>query len=229
MTLPHTLQARAAAALLDCGAVVFTPDAPVTFKSGIRSPVYIDNRRLPFTPAAWQAVIEGLAELITLRDLSYDVIAGIAAAGIPHSAALGYTLKRPSVFVRKEAKGHGTRSQIEGGDVRGKRVLLVEDLVTTGSSSLQGVAALRDAGATVTDCLCITTYGFADAQHRFDQVRVHLHPLTPFSEIVLAASQRGLFGERELVILEAWMRDPQAWGTAQPPGTDENGAQDGDA
>lgn len=228
MTLPHSLQARAAAALLDCGAVVFTPDAPITFKSGIRSPVYIDNRRLPYAPPAWQAVIEGLAELIALRELTYDVIAGIAAAGIPHSAALGYTLKRPSVFVRKEAKGHGTRSQIEGGDVHNRHVLLVEDLVTTGGSSLQGVAALREAGATVTDCLCITTYGFADAQHRFDQARVHLHPLVPFSEIVLAASQRGLFGERELAILEAWLRDPQAWGTA-PGDADDANAEEGDA
>lgn len=211
MTLLHALQERSAAALLDCAAVVFTPDAPITFKSGIQSPVYVDNRRLPYAPAEWQVVIEGLAELIALRELDYDVVAGIAAAGIPHSAALAYELKRPSVFVRKEAKEHGTRSQIEGGDVEGKRVLLVEDLVTTGGSSLRGVTALRSAGAQVTDCLCITTYGFAEAQHAFDVAHVHLHPLTPFAAIVLEASRRGMFGERELAILEAWMRDPYAW------------------
>ena len=89
------------------------------------------------------------------------------------------------------------------------------DLVTTGGSSLRGVEALRAAGARVTDCLCITTYGFADAQHDFDKAKVHLHPLTPFSAIVLEASRRGLFGERELVILEAWMRDPYHWSETQ--------------
>lgn len=207
----NALHEQVAVALLDIDAVVFTPRAPITFKSGIQSPVYVDNRRLIFWPDQWQVIIESLAQLITLRELAYDVIAGIAAAGIPHSSALAYTLKRPSVFVRAEAKGHGTRSQIEGGDVRGQRVLLVEDLVTTGGSSLSGVTALREAGAIVTDCLCITTYGFAEAQHNFDAAHVHLHPLAPFATIIVEAAKRGLFEESDLRILEAWMRDPHGW------------------
>lgn len=222
MTLLRAIHERVATALLDCEAVVFTPHEPITFKSGIQSPVYVDNRRLPYWPAQWQVVIEGLRELIALRGLGFNVIAGIAAAGIPHSAVLSYTLRLPSVFVRKEAKEHGTRSQIEGGAVKGKRVLLVEDLVTTGGSSLAGVAALRAAGATVTDCVCITTYGFAEAQHAFDEARVHLHPLAPFAEIVVAASKRGLFGAGELAILEAWMRDPHGWIGAQDSATPES-------
>lgn len=211
MTTINTVHEQVAAALLDIEAVVFTPREPITFKSGIQSPVYVDNRRLPYWPEQWQTVIEGLSALITLRELKYDIIAGIAAAGIPHSSALAYALKKPSVFVRKEAKEHGTRSQIEGGTVNGKRILLVEDLVTTGGSSLRGVEALRDAGATVTDCLCIATYGFADAQHSFDEAHVHLHPLTPFSAIIVEASKRGLFAEADLALLEAWMRDPHGW------------------
>lgn len=205
------LHEQVAAALLDIDAVVFTPRAPITFKSGIQSPVYVDNRRLIFWPDQWQVIIESLAQLIILRELAYDAIAGIAVAGIPHSSALAYTLKRPSVFVRTEAKAHGTRSQIEGGDVRGQRVLLVEDLVTTGSSSLSGVTALREAGAKVTDCLCITTYGFAEAQHNFDAAHVHLHPLTPFATIIVEAAKRGLFEESDLGILEAWLNDPHGW------------------
>ncbi|MBP8972444.1 MAG: orotate phosphoribosyltransferase [Anaerolineae bacterium] len=220
MSLSNALGAEIARALLDCEAVVFTPRAPITFKSGILSPVYVDNRRLPFWPAQWQVVIEGFRRAITEGALAFDVIAGIEAAAIPHSAALAYALEVPSVFVRKQAKEHGTRSRIEGGDVSGRRVLLVEDLVTTGGSSLAGVEALREAGAIVEHCLCITTYGFPEAQHAFDRARVRLHLLTPFSAIVLEASRRGLFGAEELAILEAWMRDPHGWAGAPPTETE---------
>lgn len=229
MPLLKAVQQQVAAALLDIKAVGFTPHAPITFKSGIQSPVYVDNRRLPFWPAQWRVIIEGLRELITLRAIEYDVLAGIAAAGIPHSSALAYALQVPSVFVRKEAKAHGTQNQIEGGDVTGKRVLLVEDLVTTGGSSLRGVEALRAAGATVTHCLCITSYGFAEAQNAFNAAHVQLQPLTPFSEIILAASKRGMFGEAELAILETWMRDPHNWIAASPPTKDLNHSPQEDA
>jgi orotate phosphoribosyltransferase len=205
------IQEQVARALLEIEAVVFTPHKPITFKSGIKSPVYVDNRRLPFWPAQWQIVIEGLQQLIGARDITFDVIAGIAAGGIPHSAALAYTLKQPSVFVRKEAKEHGTRGQIEGGEVSHRRVLLVEDMVTTGSSSLAGVEALRAAGATVKDCLCITSYGFAKALQAFDAAGVRLYPLAPFSTIVIEASKMGLFNQEALMLIEAWMHDPHHW------------------
>ncbi|MBN1201777.1 MAG: orotate phosphoribosyltransferase [Anaerolineae bacterium] len=207
----NVLQEQVAQALLDCGAVVFTPHEPITFKSGIRAPVYVDNRRLPFWPDQWRVVIECFQQMIAAHTLAFDVIAGIEAAGIPHSAALAYALGRPSVFVRKQAKPHGTQSRIEGGAVRDRRVLLIEDLVTTGSSSLSGVAALRGDGALVEDCLCITTYGFPEARHAFDAAHVRLYPLTPFSAVVVEASRRGLFGQPELEVLEAWMRDPHGW------------------
>jgi orotate phosphoribosyltransferase len=207
----NTIQEQVARALLEIEAVVFTPHTPVTFKSGIKSPVYVDNRRLSFWPAQWQIVIEGLQQMIAAHDIAFDVIAGIAAGGIPHSAALAYTLKKPSVFVRKEAKEHGTRGQIEGGDVSGKRVLLVEDMVTTGGSSLGGVDALRTARATVRDCLCITSYGFAEATESFASANVRLLPLTPFSAIVIEASKMGLFDQDALDLVEAWMRDPFHW------------------
>ncbi|MEB2286862.1 MAG: orotate phosphoribosyltransferase [Anaerolineae bacterium] len=216
MSLTNALGAEVARALLDCQAVVFTPRAPITFKSGIVSPVYVDNRRLPFWPAQWRVVIEGFRRAIVEDALVFDTIAGIEAAGIPHSAALAYTLEMPSVFVRKQAKEHGTRSRIEGGEVSGRRVLLIEDLVTTGSSSLAGVEALREAGAIVGHCLCITTYGFPEAGRAFEQAGVRLHPLAPFGTIVLEASRRGLFGAGERAILEAWLRDPHGWAGAHP-------------
>lgn len=205
------LQEQVARALLEIGAVVLTPEAPVTFRSGIQSPVYIDNRRLPFWPAQWQLVIDGFRRVIAARGLTFDVIAGIETAGIPHSAALSYALKIPSVFVRKQTKGHGTRSRVEGGDVAGRRVLLVEDLVTTGGSSLAGVKALRDAGAAVHDCLCITSYGFAAAVEAFEAAAVRLHPLVPFAIIVAEAARLGRFSAREVGIIQAWSHDPERW------------------
>ena len=216
MSLSNALGTEVACALLDCEAVVFTPRAPITFKSGIRSPVYVDNRRLPFWPAQWRVVIEGFRRAIVEGALAFDVIAGIEAAGIPHSAALAYALEMPSVFVRKQTKEHGTRSRIEGGDVSGKRVLLIEDLVTTGGSSLAGVEALREGGAVVEHCLCITTYGFPEARRAFERAAVALHPLAPFSALVAEAKRRGQFGADELAILEAWLRDPHGWAGARP-------------
>jgi orotate phosphoribosyltransferase len=205
------LQANVARALLEIEAVIFTPRAPITFKSGIQSPVYVDNRRLPFWPAQWRVVIDGFQQIIPQIGITFDIVAGIETAGIPHSAALAYAMQMPSVFVRKQAKEHGTRSRIEGGDVSGRRVLLVEDLVTTGGSSLSGVEALREAGAVVEHCLCITSYGFAEAQQAFDAAGVKLHPLTPFSAIVAEALALGQFGDHERRTIEAWMRDPHAW------------------
>ncbi len=212
MTQPaDSLPERVARVLLDIEAVVFTPHEPITFKSGIRSPVYVDNRRLIFWPAQWRAVIEGFQALIAAESITCDVIAGVAAAGIPHSSALAYLLERPSVFVRKEAKGHGTRSQIEGGPVDGRRVLLIEDLVTTGGSSLAGVEALRAEGAAVSDCLCITGYGFPEADRAFVEAGVTLHRLTSFQDIVAEASRRGLFDRETFDLVNAWLRDPYHW------------------
>ncbi len=208
----NALEEQIARALLKIGAVVFTSDAPVTFKSGIKSPVYIDNRQLPYWPHPWRIIIEGFRQLIAAHTIPYDVVAGMETAGIPHSSALSYVMQAPSVFVRKEAKGHGMQNRVEGGEVEGKRVLLIEDLVTTGGSSLFGVEALREAGAVIEDCLCITTYGFAEAQQAFADANMTLHPLTPFATIVAEASKQGLFGDAERQVLEDWMHDPHNWG-----------------
>ena len=132
-----------AEALVEIGGVGFATRAPITFKSGIISPVYCDNRRFPFFPEAWAKVIAGFEGTLRGASVEFDVVAGIEAAGIPHSAALGYAMRKPSIFVRKEAKGYGAKKRVEGGDVRGKRLLLVEDLITTGSSSLSAVDAVR--------------------------------------------------------------------------------------
>ncbi len=205
--------ATIADALLEIGGVGFRLQDPITFKSGIVSPVYCDNRTFPFWPAQWKKVIEGFAALIAREEINFDVIGGIEAAGIPHSAALGYAMQRPSIFIRKQAKEHGKKARIEGGDVAGKRVVLVEDLVTTGGSSLSGVHALRDAGAIVTDCLAIISYGFAEAREAFGEAQVRLHTLTNFDAVLTGAMNRGCLDEAGAAAVRNWMGNPHAWAT----------------
>lgn len=200
-----------AKALLDIGAVGFAPGAPITFKSGIVSPVYVDNRMLIYHPQSWRRVIEGFAAAIADSALEFDLIAGVAVGGVPHSSALAYVLKAPSVFIRKESKGHGKSQRIEGGAVAGKTVLLVEDLVTTGGSGLSAVSALREAGARVTDMVAIVSYGFAEARAAFKEGRVKLHTLTDFDALLEGALQRGNLGDRDEAVIRAWLADPHHW------------------
>jgi orotate phosphoribosyltransferase len=200
-----------ARALLEIGAVGFSPHQPVTFKSGMLSPVYVDNRRLIAHPQQWHLIIESLQAVIKQAQIDYDVIAGIETAGIPHSSVLAYVLHAPSVFVRKHAKEHGRQRRVEGDEVSGRRVLLVEDLVTTGGSSLSGVAALRESGAVVEDCLAITSYGFDMARIAFTAAGARLHTLTPFAVIAAEALAMGYFGQAEMTIIEDWLSDPHGW------------------
>jgi len=200
-----------AEALIAIKGVGFTPSKPITFKSGMKSPVYCDNRTFPFWPEQWAKVIRGFEKLIVDEQIAVDVIGGVEAAGIPHSAALGFSMQKPSVFIRKEAKEHGTKKRVEGGNVSGKRVLLVEDLVTTGGSSLAGIAALRAEGAVVTDCLAIISYGFPEAVTQFEAAGVRLHSLTTFEEVLGIAEAQGLIDEGGAASVRDWLRDPHGW------------------
>ena len=207
--MPDIDRAEAVArALLDAGTVTLRPDEPVTFKSGLRSPVYVDNRRLISQPSPWRVVVQAFAAELPDEDV---VIAGVESAGIPHSSALAYAAGRPSVFVRKAAKEHGLARRIEGGDVAGRRTILVEDMVTTGGSSLSAVVALREAGAVVTDCLAIITYGFVEAGEAFAAAAVRLTTLTTFETVVAEAIVRAMIDRRGAELVRAWLADPHAW------------------
>jgi len=203
--------ASVAQALLDIGAVGFSPQKPLTFKSGLISPVYVDNRRLIYWPEQWHTVIQGFQSLLITAKLDSDVIAGVETAGIPHASALAFAARLPSVFVRKQAKEHGTRSRIEGGSVAAKRVVLIEDLVTTGGSSLSGVDALRAEGASVEHCLAIVSYGFHQSVKAFDEAGVHLHVLTTFPIILDVAVGQGKFAKEQQAVILDWLADPEGW------------------
>jgi orotate phosphoribosyltransferase len=207
-----SLEQNIASALLEINAVGFSPKKPIRFKTGMLSPVYVDNRKLPFYPSRWAVIFEGFQRLIEDGLVNFDVLSGVETAGIPHSAALGFVLKRPSVFVRKSVKDHGTKKIVEGGDVIGKRVLLIEDHVTTGSSSLTAVRSLRDAGAIVTDCLSITSYEFAEANDAFLKEKVKLHTLTSFSHIFKEAIKMKKITQEEMLNAKEWIADPHGWG-----------------
>lgn len=204
-------QDKVTQALLDIKAVGFKLDEPLTFKSGLLSPVYVDNRRFPFYSKEWELILDSFIALIRSKKLKFDIIAGIETAGIPHSAALGLKLHQPSVFVRKKIKDHGTKSRVEGGRVRGKRVLLIEDHITTGGSSLAGMEALRADGAEVRDCLVITSYGFKEAEQAFAEHKVKLHVLVDFSAILEEALGRKMLSEDEKNNVESWLEDPWRW------------------
>lgn len=204
-------QKEIARALLEIGAVGFKPKDPLTFKSGLISPVYVDNRIFPAHPEKFKLVIEGFENIIKEKNIDFDLVAGIAVGGIPYSAVLGYKMQKPSIFIRKEAKGHGKGKRIEGGDVAGKKILLVEDLVSTGGSSLSGVEALREEGATIDDCLVIVSYEFQEAKENFKKSKVNLHTFTSFPIIFQEAVTMQKITEEEKEIIEDWYSDPHGW------------------
>ncbi len=197
--------------LLNINAVMFLLEKPLRFKSGMVSPIYVDNRCLIYHPEAWHDVIEALSSDIEARKLSFDVIAGVETAGIPHASALAYRLNMPNIFVRKQPKTHGTKNRVEGGDVRGKQVLLIEDHISTGLSSLDSVEALRESGAIVTDCMSITSYNFIEATNAFSDAKVTPHTLQTFDIILNIAVETGRISEKQKEIIADWLNDPWPW------------------
>jgi len=206
-----SLEKSIARSLLDIGAIGFSINKPITFVSGICSPVYVDNRILPSHPDDWRKVIEGFVKVIKDKNIQFDIIAGIESGGIPHSAALGFLLGKPSVFVRKKVKDHGVGKRIAGGKVEGKKVLLIEDLVTTGGSSIAGVEALREEGAKVTDCLIIVGYGFKKARNTFLNAHVRLHSLTTFLVVLNEAVAKQIINNQEELVIKKFLNNPHNW------------------
>ena len=208
-----------AEALIDAGAVFFVPDAPVTFASGIRSPVYMDTRRLLAAPELWSAVIEELTKAACGpeggADSGAEIVAGVAVGGIPHSTAVALRAGLPSCFVRKQAKEHGRGKAIEGADVEGRRVVLVEDVITTGGSSLDAVASLQEARAEVVGCVAIAGYDLDGASQKFAEAGVSLRLLAPFPAVLVAAQASGSFPQEAIDEARRWHQDPHNWSSSK--------------
>jgi orotate phosphoribosyltransferase len=183
----------------------------VTFTSGLRSPVYVDNRRLISQPGPWHVVVEALVAAIRSEPPPIEVVAGVESSGIPHSSAAAYSAGLPSVFVRKAGRSHGLGRRIEGGDVAGRRVVLVEDMITTGGSSLSALEALRAAGAADVDCLAIVSYGFAEAARGFADAGLSLGVLTTFEVVLDEGVATGRVDAVSAQAVRQWLADPHGW------------------
>lgn len=200
-----------ASSLLEIEAVIVRPDEPFTWSSGWRSPIYCDNRLTLSYPSIRRRISAAFADVLEYRGWGPRRIVGTATAGIPHAAWLAERVDLPMAYVRSSAKGHGRENRIEGLVEEGDRVILIEDLISTGGSALEAVEALREAGAEVQAVLAIFSYGFAETGRRFREAGVEALPLTGFEPLVWAARDRGRLEEAQLAELEAWRANPSSW------------------
>lgn len=194
--------------LLALKAVSLNTAVPFRYTSGLLSPIYCDNRLIISDPKKRHIIIDAFLEQI---DPNIDVIAGVATAGIPHAAWMADRLNKPMVYVRAKAKAHGRRNQIEGRLEKGARVVVIEDLISTGKSALEAAEALQAAGAHVSTCLAIFTYQLPEAITRFKAANITLKTLSNFTDLVRTAVAENYIDEAQATILLNWQKDPEHW------------------
>lgn len=204
-----------AQALLEIEAVSLQPDNPFTWSSGLKSPIYCDNRLTLSYPAVRRRVAEGLKDLIVEHFPGAEVIAGTATAGIPHAAWVSELLDLPMSYVRSKAKGHGKGNQIEGKVLEGQKVVVVEDLISTGGSVIEAVDALREAGCEVLGVVSIFTYGLEKGKQQLKAANITAYSLTDFSTLASLAEEKGLITQENLKSLSDWQKEPAEWGKAK--------------
>ena len=204
--------------LLSIRAVFFRPEEPFTWASGIKSPVYCDNRLTLTAPTVRTDVENGLSQLVRDNYPDVQVLMGTSTAGIAHAAITGHILGLPMGYVRSGAKDHGRKNQIEGRLEPGQKVVVVEDLISTGGSVLEGVNVLREAGADVLGIVSIFTYGMQKGLDRLAAANVRNVSLTDFDEIARVAAQEGYIRREDVARLIAFRNDPsdESWMEARP-------------
>ncbi|WP_285399379.1 orotate phosphoribosyltransferase [Lysinibacillus sp. fls2-241-R2A-57] len=199
-----TLQNEIAHAMLKVGAVELNPTELFTWASGIKSPIYCDTRLTISDPVIRKQLANGLASLIKENFGATEIVAGTATAGIPHAAWVSDILELPMVYVRSKAKEHGRGNQIEGKYAAGQKVVVVEDIVSTGGSSITAVEALRAAGCEVVGVVCVYTYNLPRAEQAFDEAGIKYVSLTNFDYLIEAANESGTINEGDIPFLKEW-------------------------
>lgn len=194
--------------LLSIGAVFLRPDEPFTWASGIKSPIYCDNRLTLTAPEVRIKVEQGLAEIIREHYPQCEVLMGTSTAGIAHAAITGHIMDLPMGYVRGSAKDHGRTNQIEGKLERGQKVVVIEDLISTGGSVLETVEALRSAGAEVLGIASIFTYGMAKGIERMDQADIKNVSLCDLDTLVEVAAEEGYIKKNDVERLIAFRNNP---------------------
>lgn len=206
-----TTSRKIAAMLLETKAVKLSPEKPFKWSSGWNSPIYCDNRVTLSFPDVRNFIKKSLAKAIKKQFPDAEVIAGVATAGIPQGALVAEALGLPFAYVRPKPKEHGMGNQIEGRIEAGKKVVVIEDLISTGGSSLKAVDALREAGIEVIGMAAIFTYGFKIADRNFEEKGVKLVTLSNYSSLINEAIQKNYVSADTLESLKKWRRNPEKW------------------
>jgi len=202
---------KVAAYLLQIKAIKLQPQNPFTWASGWKSPIYCDNRVSLSYPHIRAFIKENLAAAISKKYADVEVIAGIATAGIAQGALVAEYLNLPFVYVRPEPKKHGMGNQIEGHLESGQKVVMVEDLISTGGSSIKAVAPVREAGCEVLGVAAIFNYGFQTAADNFTAANCPFFSLSDYNALLDVAVETGDIKQEELEVLKAWRKNPAEW------------------
>ena len=197
--------------LLDIEAIFLRPNEPFTWASGIKSPIYCDNRITMSYPHVRRAIAKGLAAVIKTTYPEAEVIAGTATAGIPHAAWVAELLDLPMVYIRSKAKEHGKGNQIEGRIQPNQKMVVIEDLLSTGGSVLEACEAAKREGADVLGVAAIFTYELPQVQENFDQAGLSYVTLTNYTALIESALETGAIQESDVALLQEWRKDPAAW------------------
>lgn len=197
--------------LLQIKAVKLQPENPFTWASGIKSPIYCDNRKTLSYPQIRTFIRQTFVDTINTHFAKPDVIAGVATGGIAIGALVAQDMGLPFVYVRSEAKKHGLTNMIEGDVESGQNVVVIEDLISTGGSSLKAVEALREKGCTVKGMAAIFTYGFDEALQNFKKAKCNLKTLTDYNTLIETALTKEYITEKELESLKQWRTNPSNW------------------
>lgn len=207
----NTLKRNFASKLLRIKAIKLQPNEPFTWASGWKSPFYCDNRKTLSYPDIRTFVKVGMVHAILKHFPEADVIAGVATAGIPQAALIADVLNMPLIYVRSKPKDHGLENLIEGEMKEGAKVVVIEDLISTGGSSLKAVEAIRKAGGDVVGMVASYTYGFPVAAQAFKDANVKLVTLTDYDHVVAEALATGYIQESDIELLNEWRKDPSNW------------------
>lgn len=198
--------------LLEVGAVKLRPQQPFQWASGWLSPIYCDNRLTLSFPALRTLIKEALTDLVKIQLPDIEAVAGVATAGIPQAALVADALNLPMLYVRSAPKDHGMGNRIEGRIIKDAKVLVIEDLVSTGKSSLQAVEALKEAQMNPIAMAAVFSYGFQQAAQAFNQASMDLFTLSNYDTLVAVAAQNGYIQPQELELLQQWRKNPDTWG-----------------
>lgn len=202
---------KIAQTLLQIKAIKLSPANPFTWASGWRSPIYCDNRKTLSYPQARHEIAVAFAEIIRTKYPQAEVIAGVATGAIACGVLAAEELGKPFIYVRSAPKDHGMANQVEGHFEQGAKVVVVEDLISTGGSSLKAVEALRAAGCEVLGMVAIFTYGFPAAEANFEKAGVSLDTLSNYNTLIELAQEEGYIKPEEMETLREWRQAPDVW------------------